>query len=82
MPNVAIDRAATQVDVIVGAFEDGTLQEVEGTTITVVIPAADRTAWLDAYDPSSASSPAAATGRIIARAVLDELRRVTGAQDG
>lgn len=82
MPDVAIDRAATQVDVIVGAFEDGNQQEVEGTTITVVIPAADQAAWLDAYDPSGASSPAAATGRIIARAVLDELRRVTGAQDG
>ena len=79
MPDVAIDRAATQLDVIVGAFEDGTLQEVEGTTITVVIPLSDRQAWLDAYDPSSSSSPAAATGRIIARAVLDELRRVTGA---
>ena len=78
MPDVAIDRAATQADVIVGAFQDGTQQEVEGTTITVVIPVADRDAWLDAYDPSSASSPAAATGRIIARAVLDELRRVTG----
>tara|TARA_R100000773_G_scaffold10042_1_gene9332 strand:+ start:297 stop:536 length:240 start_codon:yes stop_codon:yes gene_type:complete len=78
MPDVAIDRAATQADVIVGAFQDGTQQEVEGTTVTVVIPAADRAAWLDAYDPSSASSPAAATGRIIARAVLDELRRVSG----
>ena len=58
---------------------DGTSQEVEGTTITVVVPAAERAEWLAAYDPASASSPAAATGRIIARAVLDELRRVTGA---
>ena len=78
MPDVAIDRAATQPDVIVGAYEDDTLQEVEGTAITVVIPLADRQAWPDAYDPSSSSSPAAATGRIIARAVLDELRRATG----
>jgi hypothetical protein len=79
MPSVAIDQAATQLDVVVGAFEDDTLQEVEGTTITVVIPLAERQAWLDAYDPSSSTSPAAATGRVIARAVLDELRRVTGA---
>lgn len=79
MPKVAIDRAATQQDVIVGAFEDGTLKEVEGATITVVVPKSDEADWLAAYDPDSATSPAAATGRIIARAVLDELRRVTGA---
>tara|TARA_R100000773_G_scaffold38976_1_gene34245 strand:- start:1668 stop:1907 length:240 start_codon:yes stop_codon:yes gene_type:complete len=78
MPSVAIDRASTQPDVIVGAYEDDTPQEVEGTAITVVVPLADRDAWLAAYDPASSSSPAAATGRIIARAVLDELRRVTG----
>jgi hypothetical protein len=79
MPTVAIDRAATQIDVVVGAFEDDTAQEVQGTTITVVVPLAERDAWLAAYDPASSTSPAAATGRIIARAVLDELRRVTGA---
>jgi hypothetical protein len=79
VPNIAIDRASTQLDVTVSAHEDGTLQEVAGTTITVVVPATDRDAWLDAYDPSSATSPAAATGRIIARAVLDELKRATGA---
>ncbi len=78
MPKIAIDRASTQPDVIVSAHEDGTLEEVPGTTITVVVPATDRDAWLDAYDPSSATSPAAATGRIIARAVLDELKRATG----
>lgn len=79
MPSVAIDRAATQIDVVVGAFEDDSAQEVQGTTITVVVPLAERDAWLAAYDPESSTSPAAATGRIIARAVLDELRRVTGA---
>lgn len=78
MPDVAIDRAATQPNVVVGAYLDGTPQEVEGTTITVVVPAAERAEWLAAYDPASASSPAAATGRIIARAVLDELARATG----
>ena len=79
MPKVAIDRAATQQDVMVSSVEDGTLQEVQGTTITVVVPADDQAEWLAAYDPDSGTSPAAATGRIIARAVLDELRRVTGA---
>jgi hypothetical protein len=64
---------------MVSSVEDGTLQEVQGTTITVVVPADDQAEWLAAYDPDSATSPAAATGRIIARAVLDELRRVTGA---
>ena len=78
MPKIAIDRAASQAAVIVSAYEDGTLQEVEGTTITVVVPADEQADWLAAYDPTSSTSPAAATGRIIARAVLDELKRVAG----
>lgn len=79
MPKIAVDRAASQPAVIVSAHEDDTLQEVEGAIITVVVPAEEQAEWLSAYDPDSASSPAAATGRIIARAVLDELRRLTGA---
>lgn len=41
--------------------------------IPVLIPLEDVGAWLAAYDPASSTSPAAADGRKIARAVLDAL---------
>tara|TARA_S200002703_G_C3593518_1_gene182300 strand:+ start:278 stop:517 length:240 start_codon:yes stop_codon:yes gene_type:complete len=78
MPKVAIDRAATQADVIVSAHIDGALQEVEGTTIMVVVPADEQADWLAAYDSGNDYSPSAADSRVIARAVLDELKRATG----
>lgn len=79
MPSVAIDQASTQLDVIVEPAHEGSVStSVEGTTITVILPLADRAAWLAAYDPSNQYSPSAADSRVIARAVLNELRRVLG----
>ena len=78
MPTVAIDRASTQPDVIVTSFEGDVEGQHEGSTITIVIPADQQSAWLAAYDPSNQYSPSAADSRVIARAVLDELKRAPG----
>ena len=78
MPTVAIDRASTQSDVIITSFESDVEGQHEGCTITIVIPADQQAAWLAAYDPSNQYSPSAGDSRVIGRAVLDELKRVTG----
>ena len=49
--------------------------EVSGSVfvLPVLIPLEDVGSWLAAYDASSSTSPSAADGRKIARAVLDAL---------
>ena len=44
-------------------------------TIPVCIPVESVGPWLAAYDPSNDYSPSAADSRIIARAVLDALKK-------
>ena len=55
---------------------DGTVVEMEDTvTVPVCIPSSSVPEWLAAYDPSNDYSPSAADSRIIARAVLDALKK-------
>jgi hypothetical protein len=78
MPDVKIDYPATE-QVTLGSHDtDGTDFFVDCTRISVVVPASEVDAWLAAYDSSNDYSPSAADSRIIARAVLDALKRASG----
>lgn len=58
---------------------DGTAVEMEETvTIPVCIPSTAVSDWLAAYDSSNDYSPTAADSRILARAVLDALKKHQG----
>jgi len=77
MPDVYIDKEATE-KAGRDADDDGGTTLVDCWAIAVLVPLDQVEEWLAAYDHESKSSPNAATSRTIARAVLDELRRVTG----
>lgn len=58
---------------------DGTTVEMEETvTIPVCIPSTAVSDWLAAYDSTNQYSPTAADSRLIARAVLDALKKHQG----
>lgn len=61
----------------VGYYDtDGTPHDMHDTfTIPVCIPVEAVGPWLAAYDPSNDYSPSAADSRILARAVLDALKK-------
>jgi len=83
MPIVHIDYPEVQVAASIGTTDtDDSPWEDAVFVIPVCIPLSEAGEWLAAYDPSSSTSPAAATGRIIARAVLDALKRAAEAPDG
>lgn len=77
MPDVYIDSEATEkagrAPVELGAPNYG-----EYWVVPVLIPVGEVSAWLEAYDPPNQYSPNAADSRLLARAVLDELKRATG----
>jgi hypothetical protein len=50
--------------------------EVEGYVIPVLVDDTEVAALLAAYDQASATSPSAADSRIIARLVLDALKKI------
>jgi hypothetical protein len=74
MPDAFVDDAAVETAGRV-ASDDGAPEVRNYVVIPVLIPEEQVQTWLDAYDPSSSTSPAAATGRVIARAVLDALKQ-------
>ncbi len=76
MPSVNIDQDAVTSMHVATTDTDGSQIDVEGTIIPVIIPDSDRSDWLASYDPAEQYSPSAADSRIIARAVLDSLRKV------
>ncbi len=83
MPDVHIDYPEVQVAASIGTTDTDDTPWSDGVfVIPVCIPLSAAGEWLAAYDPSSSTSPAAATGRIIARAVLDALKRAAEAPDG
>jgi len=71
VPTVHIDQSQVRFESVSCTDTDGTPVETTGFVVPVIIPADQVDAWVAAYDPSSSTSPAAATGRVIARAVLD-----------
>jgi len=76
MPSVRIDFNEVQVGASVGTMDtDDSPWEDEVFVIPVCIPLSEVGPWLAAYDQSNAYSPSAADSRILARAVLDALKR-------
>jgi len=80
MPSVHIDYPAVQVAAAIGSTDtDGTPWENGVFSIPVCIPLDQVGPWLAAYDPDNDYSPSAADSRIIARAVLDALKKAAEA---
>lgn len=80
MPSVHIDFPAVQVAASIGSTDtDGTPWENGVFSIPVCIPLDQAGPWLAAYDPDNDYSPSAADSRIIARAVLDALKKAAEA---
>lgn len=76
MPSVRIDYSEVQVGVSVGTMDtDNTPWSEDVFVIPVCIPLDQAGPWLAAYDPDNDYSPSAADSRIIARAVLDALKK-------
>ena len=78
MPDVKIDYPATE-QVTLGTHDtDGVDFLVDCTRISVVVPASVVDAWLAAYDSGNLYSPSANDSRVLARAVLDALKKYQG----
>ena len=76
MPSVHIDFPEVQVAASIGTEDtDGTPWSNGVFVIPVCIPLDQAGPWLAAYDPSNQYSPSAADSRVIARAVLDALKK-------
>jgi len=78
MPAVHIDYSTVADVGLTTEDTDGTRIDLDAVQVSVLIPRTDVQAWLDLYDPASSSSPLAADSRVIARAVLDALRKHEG----
>jgi len=78
MPAVHIDQTTVGDVSVTTQDTDDTHLDLDAVQVPVLIPRAEVQAWLDLYDPSSGSSPFAADSRIIARAVLDAVRKHQG----
>ncbi len=79
MPSILIDYPQPDTEQpfsISGQDTDGTEFDEESFLIPVVIPLSEVGPWLGLYDPTSGTSPSAANSRIIARAVLDALKKI------
>ena len=76
MPSLHIDFPEVVVAASIGTTDtDGTPWDNGVFVIPVCIPLSAAGEWLAAYDPSNDYSPSAADSRIIARAVLDALKK-------
>jgi hypothetical protein len=74
---VLVDYAQI-TDSTVGASDtDGSPFVESGYTIPVFIPDSEVAGLLSSYDPSNQFSPAAADSRVLARVVLDALKKIT-----
>ena len=75
MPSVYIDYPAVEQCGRGTEDTDGNSWENDVFAIPVCIPLSEVGPWLAAYDPTNQYSPSAADSRIIARAVLDALKK-------
>jgi len=78
MPSVRIDYPAVEQDGRGTEGTDGSSWEDEVVTIPVCIPVTEVSDWLAAYDSTNQYSPSAGDSRIIARAVMDALKKHDG----
>ena len=80
MPALHIDFPEVVVAAAIGSTDtDGTPWDTGVFVIPVCIPLDQAGPWLAAYDPDNDYSPSAADSRIIARAVLDALKKAAEA---
>jgi len=68
----------TQPQSVCGQDTDGSSFDTEGFALSIVIPATEVSALLDAYDSTNQYSPSATDSRAIARIILDALKSLTG----
>jgi hypothetical protein len=80
MPTVHIDYSTVADVGITTDDTDGTHIDLDAVLVPVLVPRAQVQDWLNLYNPSSSSSPLAADSRVIARAVLDAVRKHEGVQ--
>ena len=79
MSRVHIDQSQVRVESVQAADTDGSQVDTLAFIVPVIIPLDQVGAWEAAYDPSSSSSPYAADSRVIARAVLDGMKKAAEA---
>lgn len=72
------DQSQVQTVSITAEDQHGDPVEVEGVGIPLVIGTDEIPELLAEYDPAASASPSAANSRIIARVVMDALRRYEG----
>ena len=72
------DQSQVQTVSITAEDQHGDPVEIEGIGIPIVIGSDEIAALIAAYDPAASASPSAADSRIIARVVMDALRRYQG----
>ena len=80
MPRILVDYPQPDTEQpfsISGQDTDDAWFDEVSFLIPVVIPLSEVGPWLDLYDPTSGTSPSAANSRIIARAVLDALKKMS-----
>ncbi len=75
MPDVKIDFQAVEVAGVSTQATDETWWSEDVCVIPTCIPLDQVSAWLAAYDPTNQYSPSASDSRVIARAVLDALKK-------
>ena len=78
MPDVHIDYPAVEQDGRGTEDTDGTSWDHDVVAIPVCIPTSEVSDWLAAYDSTNQYSPSAADSRLLARAVLDALKKHEG----
>lgn len=79
MPTAKVRYNEVHSEII--GYEDtsGTAVAMEDTVIIpVCIPATEVSSWLAAYDSTNQYSPSAADSRVMARVVLDALKKYDG----
>ena len=74
MPAIHVDQNQITTANVSLEDTDGSNVDTEAFIIPVVIPLSEVGSWFGLYDSASSTSPAAADGRVIARAVLDALK--------
>jgi hypothetical protein len=76
MPSVEVDYTQTVLEEVSTSGTEGQVVAGEGYIVPVFVPMDQVSAWLAAYNPASSSSPNAADSRVIARQVLDALKKI------
>jgi len=72
---VHIDQSQVRFESVQCQDTDGGQVETLAFIVPVIIPLDLIPAWETAYNPSSSTSPLAAVSRVIARAVLDGMKK-------